>query len=131
MIIDKELKLSDQQAVTASAASTNYIDQTAAGDAEKQMYLMVRCHTSAASSNSSATMTISIQTDNNSSFSSPTTLVSSAAMGVSSLVANTYLMKVRLPLGTERYIRVYYTIGTENLTAGKFDAFLAHDIDAR
>ena len=35
MLIDSTLMLSDKQAVTASAASENIIDQTAAGDAHR------------------------------------------------------------------------------------------------
>jgi hypothetical protein len=130
MIIDKDLILSDAQAVTASAASDNYIDQGAAGDAVRPCILKVMCNTTADSTNDTATVVVSIQTDDNSSFSTPATLATSAsfAIGDAGVTAGGSVMEVALPAGLQRYIRVYYTIGTQNLTAGKFDAFIVRDV---
>lgn len=125
MIIDYENQFSDAQAVTASAASTNSIDLKTGGDAlARELELVVRVDTTADSAGDAATITIALQTDDNSSFSSAKTLFTTAAIAQASAVAGAELVKVKVPLGCERYLRVYYTIGTEDLTAGKFDAFL-------
>ncbi len=128
MIIDKDLTLSSEQAVTASAASTNYIDQGGAGDAYGQeLYLVVQCQETATSAGSS-TVTITVETDDNTSFSSATTVYRSEAIAKASVVDNAELVKIRLPKGLERYFRVYYTVAVANLSAGKFNAFLVCDV---
>ena len=126
MIIDKQLSFSEAQAVTTSAASTDYVDQSVGGDAYGQeLYLVCRVGTAFANATS---MTIDIQTDDNTSFSSATTLFSSGVILEAALTANTEVVKVRLPKGLERYFRVYYTVdGTHN--AGTIDAFLTPDVN--
>jgi len=133
MIIDKELEMDAANTVTASEASVSHIDQGAAGDAlgGKELTLVVRCATTADSATDAATVTVSLQTDDNSSFNSAKTLFTSGAFAIASaeLTANGILCKVKLPVGAERYLRVYYTVANENLTAGKFDAFLVPSTD--
>ena len=130
MIIDRFNEFSDAQAVTATAASTNIVDLNAAGKIEgKPYYLHIKVNTSATASGD-ATVTFSFETDDNTGFSSATTLWTSAAIGKATLVAGYEV--IRLPingLDLERYTRVYYTVATGPLTAGKFDAFLSADGD--
>jgi hypothetical protein len=132
MIRDKELILSADQAVTVSAASTNIIDQTKAGDAlaGAELYLEILVKEAVAAVGA-ATVTFSIETDDNASFSSPTTMLATAAIAKATLVAGYVALKVKLPIGTEQYLRVYYTVATGPLTAGKFDAFLVADVEVR
>lgn len=129
MIIDKELQVSAAQVVTASAASENYIDLQAAGDAlGKEPYLVIQVREAADSSGDAATVAFSLQTDTDSGFATALeTLYSSAAIAQASLTLNSEPVKIRLPRGLKRYLRVYYTVGTENLTKGKFDAFIVPD----
>lgn len=130
MIIDRFNEFSDAQAVTATAASTNIVDLNAAGKIEgKPYYLHIKVNTSATASGD-ATVTFSFETDDNTGFSSATTLWTSAAIGKAALTAGTEV--VRLPINgmpIKRYTRVYYTVATGPLTAGKFDAFLSADGD--
>lgn len=130
MIIDRFNEYSDAQAVTASAASTNVVDLDAAGKIEgKPYYLHVKVNTSATAAGD-ATVTFALQTDDDEAFGSATTLWTSAAIGKATLVAGYEV--IRLPingLALERYTRVYYTVATGPLTAGKFDAFLSADGD--
>ena len=130
MIIDRFNEFSDAQAVTATAASTNIVDLNAAGKIEgKPYYLHIKVNTSATASGD-ATVTFSFETDDNTGFSSATTLWTSAAIGKATLVAGYEV--IRLPingLDLERYTRVYYTVATGPLTAGKFDAYLSADAD--
>jgi len=121
MLLDNTLVLSEKQAVTASAASTNYIDQAAAGDAYGALWLVVKVDTTFATLTS---LTIGIQTADASTFSSPVTLASSGAVAAASLTANEIVCCMRLPVGCKRYVRAYYTVGGSNATAGKVNAFL-------
>jgi hypothetical protein len=127
MIMDKNLMVSAAQAVTASAASTNYIDLGAAGDAYVSSWLVVQVR-EAATASGSATVDIDIQCDDNTSFSSATSLYKVSAVPKATLVANYEAIKVRIPQGCERYLRVYYTVATGPLTAGTFDAFVVSDV---
>lgn len=126
MIIDKSLMLSAAQAVTATAASTNYIDLGAARDIGngQGLELIVNCDTAALSTGSS-TVTFALQSDDNTSFSSPTTVATSAAIAKASLTAATVVWRAPIPKFTaERYLRLYYTVAVADLTAGAFTAFI-------
>ncbi len=127
MILDDYLKMSEAQAVTSSAASTSYIDTLAAGDSYEGAWLYILVDTTTDSAGDAAVITFSLQTDDNSSFSSATTLVSSGEIVQATAVAG-YVYKVRIPAGAERYLRVYYSIATADLSAGKFDAYIVKDV---
>lgn len=121
---------SDNQAITATAASTNSVDFGAAGTPVGALGAVVgdlglsEIEILCAVTETFATLTslaVSVEMDDNSSFSSATTLVSSQAVAAASLVAG---YKFRIPCGipegaTERYIRLKYTVAGSNATAGK------------
>jgi hypothetical protein len=81
----------------------------------------------AVTSDGAATVTIALQTDSTTAFGSPTTLHATAALGKALLTANTELIRIRIPHGMERYARVLYTIGSETLSGGTFDAGIILD----
>lgn len=121
MYIDKLLQVSSEQAVTASAASTDVIDF---GQANPDIgmsdiaSLVITVDESAAASGS-ATVTFSIQDSaDNSSFAD---VAVTTAIGKATLVAG-YQHVIRMPTKLRRYCRVYYTVATGPLTAGKFSA---------
>lgn len=124
-ILDKQLEFSDAQAVTATAASTNVIDlDTAApniGSSGTPIYAEVRVNTTCTSGGSATIDAVLQHSTDNSTF---TTLVAPAQVAVAAATAGTVIMRVPLPAKHNRYLRINYTIGTANLTAGKFDAFL-------
>lgn len=123
MYIDYETKLSSAQAVVSSGASDNYIDLGVARDIgnSEELYLMVQVTTTAASSGST-TVAFSLQCDDNTSFSSAKTVIDSGAIAKATLVAG-YQMFIPIPPGCdEQYVRLYYTVGTANMTAGAFTA---------
>lgn len=137
MLLDKELMLSDAQAITTAAAtpSTNYLDLLAAGDpgVGEPMWAVARVQTTA-TSGGSATVAVKLQVDDNTSFSSATDLPGgSAAIAVASLVAGYTFFVIRLPPipagAKERYLRALITVATADLTAGKFDVFLTRNVD--
>jgi hypothetical protein len=130
MIIDKQTLMSEDQAVTVTAASTNVIDLASIatgtptpnelGNYELLLQVTTTFH-------AGTSMSATVQTDDDESFGSPTSLVASAAIATATLVAG-YQYKIALPSDaiTERYMRVYYTVvGT--MDAGKVTAALVID----
>jgi len=71
-------------------------------------------------------LTVTIQVDDNTSFSSATTVASSHAVPAASLVAGYQFPLVTLPnTVNERYVRLYYTVAGSNATAGTITASIA------
>ena len=125
MYIDRQNLFGQDQAVTASAASTDYIDLGVLRDIGngERPEILVLC-TQDVTAAGAATVTVALQTDDNSSFSSPVNLVLSDAIPKASLVAGTQVLRVAVPYGTERYLRLFFTVATGPLTAGKFTSGL-------
>lgn len=134
MIIDTQGLFSDGQAITATAASTNYIDLGATGTPYGASSALVRdvgkgCCIPLAISvpeafNNLTSLQVSIETDDNTSFSSPTTVVLTGAIPLASLVAGYQFKAIyELPEGTsERYVRLKYTVVGTAPTTGKVTA---------
>jgi len=125
MYIDRQNLFGQDRAVTTSAATTDYIDLGAARDIGngERPEILVLC-TEDVTAAGAATVTVALQTDDNASFSSPANLVLSDAIPKASLVAGEQVLRVAVPYGTERYLRLFYTVGTGPLTAGKFTSGL-------
>jgi len=140
MIMDKFLEFSDAQAVTATAISTNVVDLYPLGNNQvtnltrdigtgENIYLVVNTITAATDTGSDATLVITLESDDNTSLSSPTVHYTSATLAFATFSpANTNLVKIKLPAGNyERYLGVRFTVANGPLTAGTFDAFLVKD----
>lgn len=132
MILDDYLKLADAQESTASVASTNVVDTLAKGDvnasSQSGAYLFVRIDT-AVTAAGAATVEFQLQTSASEDFTGGAdTLVSTAAVGKADLVAGK-TFKLPVPVGALRYIRGYAVVSTGPLTAGKWDMFIAKDVD--
>lgn len=132
MYLDKQNTLSDSQAVTVTAASTNIID-LGNDDAAVQplnekgdIDLLIQVVT-AFTADGSATLVVAIQTDDDVGFGSPTTLYTSAAIAVADLVAGYKVPIPGLPEINEQYLRAYYTVATGPMTAGAIYAGLTLD----
>ncbi len=127
MILDKNLILSDAQAVTTATThlSENVIDTVKVGDAVNELYFVAYVET-ACTSAGAATVEVQLVTDSDSAISSPTVLWSSGAIPKASLVDKYCFGIVRLPKPekVERYIAARIIVGTAALTAGKFDIYL-------
>lgn len=134
MLTDALGTFSNQQAITASAASTSYVDLGATGtptpghttalarDIGRGNPVNIRIQVT----ETFATLTslkVAIQTDDNSGFSSAKTVLETEAIAAATLVAG-YVFNIQwIPRDTdERYLQLYYTVGGANATAGKIFA---------
>lgn len=126
MIIDKLLQVSDAQAVTATAASTDVIDAGHAGrdiGAGEQLFAVFTVSEAAAAAGA-ATVVFAVQDSaNNSDFVS---VVATAPIGKADLVVGKHIV-LPLPPGMRRYVRAHFTVATGPLTAGKFSAQIVRD----
>lgn len=131
MMYDKLNTFGTDQAVTTTAASTDIVDLGAARDMGNGEPLeLVILVTQSVTASGAATVTFTLETDDTAGFSSPVVLASSGAIGKAALPAGTEVLRVKVPLDAERYLRTNYTVATGPLTAGTFTAFLARDRQA-
>jgi hypothetical protein len=134
MIMDATGLFSEQQAITATAASTNSIDLGATGtpygsasaiarDVGKGEGVPLYCGVVEAFNNLTS-LTISIETDDNSAFSSAVTVWTSPAYTLAQLATGAkYPLPDRLPVGVnERYVRLKYTVAGTAPSTGKITA---------
>lgn len=123
MIKDKQLYFSEEQAITATAASTNYMDMAQAVDLGQGAKLVVIAEVTEAftDGSSNSTVSVTVETDDNSSFSSATEVASLGTFAALSAVGDT-LAAALLPGGVERYIRLKYTVANGDLSTGKITA---------
>lgn len=133
-MLDVNLVLSDAQAVTATVVSTSYIDQAAQAEAVARSLWVVFLVDTTFTPNS-ATIRFELESDDNTSFSSPTTLFMTGALADTLLVAGFYAAKIRMPLGqggegVQRYIQARYTV-TGAAVAGKVDCRLQETVENR
>lgn len=134
MIQDKKLMFSDSQAITATADSTNILDLGAHGDdIQRELTLFVQFRGTVESGGAS-TLVITLNTDDTlnaggTDLAADNTLWTSASIAKTALTDGAMLVKMPLPPGIQRYLRLKYTVGTANLTAGAIDAGLVWGID--
>lgn len=113
MILDAQNNFSDGQAISGTSAtpSTNSIDLGAVRQMGVGEPLYVLVNVPVAAGGTTPTLTMKIQTDDNSSFSSATDLLTTQAYAAAALVAGAQFV-LPLPVsGMERYIRMSYTMG--------------------
>ena len=130
MITDKLATFADGTALNTGGAADYVIGEQIDLGANYQLwdvdelYFVVTVDTTA-TSGGSATLAVSLVTDDNSSLSSPTKVFTTTVTAVAALTAGTVLAKVEVPKGVawERYIGIVQTTGTAAFTAGKINAF--------
>ena len=131
MFIDKEMKFSSGQALTETAASENYINLGGKGDEYgNELYIVVRVGTALAATAGAATLTVDVQTADDSAFTTNLQTIATPvqALAKASLTANTVIAKVAMPKGKRKFMRLYYTAGTNNFSSGTIDAFVTPDV---
>lgn len=132
MILDKLLMLSESQAITATAVSTDTIDLAPIKGNRRdigvgyplEFWALVKTTATAAGA---ATLNIQLQTSaDNSAWD---TIYDSGAIALANLAAGNRIASVKVPAGVKRYLRVNYSVGTGPLTAGAFTAGINLDVD--
>lgn len=119
MFIDKQALFSEDQAITVSAESTNFIDL---GDDASEIQAIVEKGEAdvlvqvTKALDSGTSLAVRLDTSDSSTFSSSTTLLETEAIAEASLVAGYQFRLGKLPIGTLRYLRTYY------VAVGTFDA---------
>lgn len=123
MYMDRQNLFSSAQAITASAASTDIIDLGSSRDigAGDPLEIIVVVDTTF-TAGGAATLDIALQTDTSSGFGSAVTLASTGATALASLAAGASLARFKVPRGTLRYLRLYYTVATGPMTGGAITA---------
>lgn len=130
MIIDKALQVSDKQAVTASAASSDVIDFGQAtpntGLLANQLYMQIGVAQTATAAGAATVQFVLQDSADGSSFAD---VVSTQAVALSGLTAGAQFV-LPMPVKHRRYVRVNYVVGTGPLTAGKFSAQVVAGLQA-
>jgi hypothetical protein len=121
MLLDKQLELSNAQAITGTVVSTNTIDLTIQQNgvaAGKAMAILLAIGTV---SNGTVAPVISVQTDNLDTFGSPT-VIQSRTLATTDLVAGRYYYIALNPeYNVERFLRLSIVAGASNFL---LDAYL-------
>ena len=121
MIIDKALQVSNKQAVTATAPSTDVIDFGQAtpntGMDDRSKMVVTVSETAAAAGAATVAFVVQDSADNT----SFADVVSFGPVGKDSLKAGAQVV-IPMPVKLRRYCRVNYVVATGPLTAGRFSA---------
>lgn len=122
MIIDKLNLLASAQVVTASAATTDVLDQGAIRDLGfSNGYQVLIQPIASVTAAGAATVQFQLQCATDAAFTTPVTVIQSDAIAKTALVAGGEPIFLPLPLGLDkRYVRVFFNVGTGPLTAGSF-----------
>lgn len=120
MLFDAKLLMSNAQAITATAASTDIIDRGDTKDVGRagDIPLLVQV---VEAFNTLTSLTIELQTDDNSAFSTPRSLFS-VVVPLADLKLGYQIPIITLPQKTERFLRLSYSIAGTNPTLGKVTA---------
>ncbi|MBH1949222.1 hypothetical protein FCG26_00585 [Klebsiella pneumoniae] len=120
MLFDQQALFSAAQAITATAASTNVIDTGSNKDVGKygDIPLLIQV---VEGFNNLTSLTVTVQTDDNSAFSSAADVLS-MTIPLASLVLGYKSPVITLPMKMERYIRLNYTVTGTAPTTGKVTA---------
>lgn len=132
MIFDEENLLSDDQAITGTANSTNYYDAGAKGTPHGGAAALVADQGKGnkipflvqitAAFNTLTSLNIALETDDNTSFSSAATVLDQDIV-LADLIAGKQIAFDYLPKGTnERYFRLVYTVTGSNPSTGTITA---------
>lgn len=131
MLIDKETLLSDEQAVTGTAFSSNSYDTGNVSPARNlgrtnpAMRALVTVDEAAAAVGA-ATVTFEIGSADDAAGTGFVAHASSAAIAIAALTRGATAFDVPIPDNSKRFIMGRYTVGTGPLTAGKFSLALVN-----
>lgn len=124
MLLDQHLMMSDAQTLTATAASSEIIDQGGKGDAHNR--LIALCKVNAAFEGLTK-LKVELQSAKTADFANAKSVIS-AEFAAADLTGDACLFKTVLPMGSQRFLRGYYTV-TGTATAGSVSLFITDEAD--
>lgn len=131
MYVDAQLLFSDAQAVTATAASTNYVDFGAVRNmgVGEDLYVVVLCDVAMTDSGSDSTLAVAIEGDSSTTFTPDytRTLFTFSAVSAAGTVKIAKLSPDDVAL---RYLQLKFTPANGDLSTGSFTGFITNNIDA-
>jgi hypothetical protein len=127
MYMDKQQMFSENQAVTASAASTNVIDLGSADAGRSSMEVFARV---SEAFNNLTSLGVKLQTATDADFTTPVDLPAQETDLLAALTLNKEIFKAKLPQGCLRYVRLYFTVTGTAPTTGKITAGIILDRQA-
>lgn len=132
MYLDQQLLFDDNAEHLTNEGSTNLVDLGAARNigVGESLYFVIVVDTALTDASSNSTMTITLETDDNSSFSSATTAQTIGTFEALAAAGTRLVAKLQPDAINERYLRVKYTVANGDLSTGKFTAFLTKDLQA-
>lgn len=132
MILDAALLFDNDVQHLTTEAGTDYIDLGAIRNmgVGEELYFFIVVKTAFTDASSNSTMTITLETDDSSSFGSATTAMTVGTFAALSAIGTRLVARLQPDLINERYLRVKYTVANGDLSTGKFTAGLVHGIQA-
>jgi len=127
MYLDKQQMFSEDQAVTASAASTNVLDLGSADAGRSGLEIFARV---SEAFNNLTSLGVKLQTATDAAFTTPVDIPAQETDLLAALTLNKEIIKSKLPQGCLRYVRLYFTVTGTAPTTGKITAGLILDRQA-
>ncbi len=126
-------RYSNAQALTATAASASSIDHSEPRDLGNGEPVFVVCIVTTAftDSGSDTIVTVTVETDSDSAFGSPTVVQTLGAFGAVPAAGSRLAALLQVDKVNERYSQLRYTMTTGgNLSTGNVTSFLCYDVQA-
>lgn len=131
MYVDAQNLFSDEQALTATAASTNLIDLGANRDigTGENLYIVLVVDVALTDASSDSTVAVTIEMDALAAFGSPTTTQTLFTISAVAAVGTKLIARIQPDAVNEQFMRLKYTMANGNLSTGTVTAFITKDID--
>lgn len=111
--------------LSGGTGASDVIETGFKGDAYVGLWLVVRGIEAGAGGTS---VVVKLQTASDEAFSSPVDLFTSGAIELAALTEDTEHVKVRMPLGCDKYLRLKYEV-TGTFTGGTMEGYLTPDVN--
>lgn len=126
-LIDALDRFSNDQAVTAAAASTSQINLKVAGrdiGNGNPLYVVIKCTVAMTDGSSDSTLAVTLRQSAAANMGSPDTLATICTFPAVSAAGVGYVYAIPPGLVTKQYLDLYYTPASGNLSTGSFTAFV-------
>lgn len=111
--------------LSGGTGASDVIETGFKGDAYVGLWLVVRGIEAGAGGTS---VVVKLQTASDEAFASPADLFTSGAIALADLTEDTEHVKVRMPLGCDKYLRLKYEV-TGTFTGGTMEGYLTPDVN--